>query len=312
MAAASPEPAVRATIGIVSPGAMGSALGRAWQAGGARVLATVEGRSERTRALAQGLELVPDLTTVVGESDVVVSICPPGQARAVLVTILDAARERRVSPVVADLNAISPATVQELAALAEASGLHLLDGSISGGPPAPGDDTMLYLSGGPTGVLADLPADGLRTQVVGSAPGLASAVKMCTASVYKGTTALWTQALQTAYSHGVLDVVLADLAEAFPGTAGRAGRLIAVATSKSGRFVDEMEQIAATQGAAGVSPELFEGMAAVYARLSQTPLGRLTPEQARELTDLRTVLDRLLEGPGQPSAPPSIRSNAGA
>ncbi|MGI8417298.1 MAG: hypothetical protein ACR2P2_14065 [Nakamurella sp.] len=39
------------TIGIVSPGAMGSALGGAWQRGGARVVDTVAGRSERTRAL---------------------------------------------------------------------------------------------------------------------------------------------------------------------------------------------------------------------------------------------------------------------
>ena len=37
---------------------MGSALGRAWAAGGARVVATVDGRSERTRELAHGLELL--------------------------------------------------------------------------------------------------------------------------------------------------------------------------------------------------------------------------------------------------------------
>ena len=56
-------------------------------------------------------------------------------------------------------------------------------------------------------VLADLPGEGLRTRVVGDRPGQASAVKMCTASVYKGTTALWAQALQTADALGVLDVV---------------------------------------------------------------------------------------------------------
>jgi hypothetical protein len=63
--------------------------------------------------------------------------------------------------------------------------------------------------------------------------------------------------------------------------------------SKSGRFVAEMEQIAATQAAAGASRELFEGMAAVYARLSATSLADLTPEESAAVDDLRSVLDRL-------------------
>lgn len=46
------------------------------------------------------------------------------------------------------------------------------------------------------------------------------------------------------------------------------------------------------------SPELFAGMAAVYARLSATPLAALTPEEARDLTDLEAVLARL--EPGRP------------
>jgi 3-hydroxyisobutyrate dehydrogenase-like beta-hydroxyacid dehydrogenase len=293
---------------------MGSALGRAWQSAGARVVATVEGRSERTRSLAQDLVLVADLAAVVGESDVVVSICPPAQARSVMGAVVEAARRRGATPVVADLNAISPASVRELAVLAATAGLDLVDGSVSGGPPAPGGDTMLYLSGERAAVLADLPADGLRTRIVGTTVGSASAVKMCTASVYKGTTALWTQALHTAYVNGVLDIVLADLAQEFPGSAATAGRRIAVSASKSERFVDEMEQIAATQEAAGASPELFEGMAAVYARLSRTPLAQLTPEQARDLTDLDEVLRRLLDDLDTTGNPPqsSSRSNAGA
>ena len=89
---------------------------------------------------------------------------------------------------------------------------------------------------------------------------------------------------------GVVDVVLADLAETFPGTAARAARLVATATSKSERFVAEMEEIAATQRTAGASGELFEGMAAVYRRLASTELAALTPEQARAVDDLDEVL----------------------
>ena len=282
------------TIGVVSPGAMGSALARAWRAAGSRVVVTLEGRSERTRELAGDLERAPDLPALMATSDVVVSVVPPGAAGATMAEVAAAASATGTAPLVADLNAVSPATVQELVATAAASGLDLVDGAVSGGPPEPGGDTTLYLSGGRAGELAALlAADGLTTRVVGPVPGSASAVKMCTASVYKGSTALWAQALQTADAHGVLEPVMADLAAAFPGSARTAARRLALSAAKSWRFVDEMEHIARTQEAAGASPELFEGVAAVYRRLSGTPLAQLTPEQAAGLHDLAEVLRRL-------------------
>jgi 3-hydroxyisobutyrate dehydrogenase-like beta-hydroxyacid dehydrogenase len=279
------------TIGIVSPGAMGSALGRAWAAGGARVVATVEGRSDRTRGLAHGLELLPTLADVVVAADIVVTVCPPAAAGAALADIIESAGDHR--PVLADLNAVSPDTMAELERRAAGAGFDLVDGSISGGPPSPGGDTLVYLSGQRAGLLADVAADGIRARVVGDRVGTASAVKMCTASVYKGTTAVWAQALQTAYALGVLDLVLDDLREEHLDEVARAGRRIAVSTSKAQRFVGEMEQISATQQAAGASGELFAGMAAVYRRLATTDLATLSPEDAAALTDLETVLGRL-------------------
>ena len=65
-----------ATVGIVSPGAMGSAVGNALLRGGARVIATVAGRSERTVALARRaeLELLADVGAVIHEAEIVLSI----------------------------------------------------------------------------------------------------------------------------------------------------------------------------------------------------------------------------------------------
>ena len=152
---------------------------------------------------------------------------------------------------------------------------------------------MLYLSGARAGEVARIGASGLRRRVVGSEVGQASAVKMCTASVYKGTTAVWSQELEAARVLGVLDVVTADLGEELGEQVASIGRRIAVATAKSGRFADEMEQIAQTQAGAGLSGELFAGMAAVYRRLAGTALAALTPEEAASLSDLCEVLDRL-------------------
>jgi len=78
-----------ATVGIVSPGAMGSAIAHALAVGGARVVTSVSGRSERTRRLAEraGAELLPDLRAVVREAEVVLSIVPPESALGVLADV---------------------------------------------------------------------------------------------------------------------------------------------------------------------------------------------------------------------------------
>lgn len=281
------------TIGIFSPGAMGSALGRAWHAGEARVVSTVAGRSDRTRSLAHGLELLPMLGDVVDVADVVVSIGPPAHAVAMAGDIAAACQERGRQPLVADLNAIAPATVSRVAEVLSVAGCELLDGSISGGPPNATTTTLLYLSGPSAARLAELAAPGLVTQVVGETVGLASAVKMCTAAMYKGFTGLLLQSLQTAHAYGVTDIVLHDLQPVFGDLLATASARIASAASKADRYPGEMYEIAATQREAGAVAALFEAMAKVYEAVGATSLARLTPEEAAQLVDLDAVLDQL-------------------
>jgi 3-hydroxyisobutyrate dehydrogenase-like beta-hydroxyacid dehydrogenase len=281
------------SIGIFSPGAMGSALGRSWRDGGSRVVSTVVGRSERTRSLADGLELLPNLGDVVEIADVVVSIGPPALAVSMATEIAVACRERDRRPLVADLNAVAPTTVDRIAAELRSAGCDLLDGSISGGPPTPSSTTRLYLSGPSAPMLADLTAPGLTAQIVGGAVGTASAVKMSTAAMYKGFVALLLQSLQTAHVNGVIDVVLDDLHDDFGDMIDRAAVSIALAASKADRYSGEMLEISAAQGAAGAEPALYQAMARVFARLANAPLADLTPEAARQATDLDAVLSRL-------------------
>ncbi len=283
------------TIGIVSPGAMGSAVGAAYRAAGDRVVATLAGRSERTRGLAEraGLELLPDLDAVVAAADVVLSIAPPDQARSVAEELVAAAGRTGARPLVSDWNAVSPATAREVEHALAAAGLELVDGSISGGPPRADYRTRVYLSGARAEELAASGPAWLDLRVVGAEVGLASAVKMCTASVYKGHTALLAQALATAHANGVLAEVLDDLNDSFPRQIERAARLLAVSTTKSGRYVGEMHEIAATQAAAGLTPALFEAMAEVYGRLAETELAGEAPESIRESPELEWILERM-------------------
>jgi 3-hydroxyisobutyrate dehydrogenase-like beta-hydroxyacid dehydrogenase len=282
-------------IGIVSPGAMGSAVGAAYAAGGHRVLATVSGRSERTAGLAAqaGLELVADLDAVVSEADLVLSIVPPDQAVATATAVATAAARTGARPLVSDWNAVSPFTARELERNLAEAGLELIDGSISGGPPRADYTTRVYLSGPGAEALAAAAPDRLDARVVGAEVGLASAVKMCTASMYKGSTALLAHALLTAHAHNVLPQVLDDLGDSFPRQLDRAARLIAVSTTKAGRFVGEMHEIAATQAGAGLTPALFEAIAEVYEAFARSPLADEAPEAIAAQPLLEDVLNAL-------------------
>jgi 3-hydroxyisobutyrate dehydrogenase-like beta-hydroxyacid dehydrogenase len=265
------------TIAIVSPGFMGAGLGWALRRGGARVVATATGRSLRTRRLADeaGIELLPALADAVTVADVVLSVTPPGSAGAAARTIDAAVRAAGVRPVLADLNAVAPVTMTAIARTW--AGLPVADGSISGPPPTVASGARLYLSGPAAPEVAGLPWGGhVRPVVLDAGVGAASALKMCTASVYKGLNGLITQAMRVAGRHGVLDEVLADLAE--NGLDRSAG--VPTAAMKAARFVDEMREIAATQAAAGLTPALFEAFAEVYADIAATALAAGDPESA--------------------------------
>ena len=283
------------TVGIVSPGAMGSAVGAAYRAGGARVVSTLAGRSERTRRLAEqaGLELLDDVDAVVAAADLVLSIAPPDQARSIAADLAASAERTGARPLVSDWNAVSPSTAREVAGIVAAAGLEFVDGSISGGPPRADYRTRVYVSGPRASELAEAAPAWLDVRAVGAEVGLASAVKMCTASVYKGYTALLTHALVTAHANGVLAEVLDDLHDSFPAQIDRAARLLAVSTTKAGRYVGEMREIADTQASAGLTPALFEAMAEVYGHLAETDLGAAAPESIAPEPPLEEVLEGL-------------------
>jgi 3-hydroxyisobutyrate dehydrogenase-like beta-hydroxyacid dehydrogenase len=286
---------------------MGAGLGGALRAGGARVVATVEGRSARTRRLADeaGLELLPSLADVVAAADILLVVTPPGDAVAAATAIRraagrdtaairreageDAAEVTRRRPLVADLNAVSPGTMSRVEAAL--GGLDLVDGSISGPPPSDRPGARLYLSGARAAEVAALPWDGqVEPVVLGDRVGAASALKMCTGSVYKGLTALVTQAMRTAGAYGVLDEVVLDLDR--NGLAQTRG--VARSATKAWRFVDEMREVAATQEAAGLTPDLFTAIAAVYAQVAGTALAQGDPESAPERTAAE-IVDMLRE-----------------
>ena len=278
-------------IGLVGAGHMGSGLGAALRDGGHEVVTTLEGRSARTVRLVReaGIDALPNLNAVVSAAAVLLVVTPPGSAVDAAMAIAGACLATGAHPLVADLNAVSPSTMERVKATLAEAGLELVDGSISGPPPTVRPGAAIYLSGPRAGDLADLGWRRVNPIVVSDRVGDASAVKMCTASVYKGAIGIVTQALWAAAHYGVAHHVLADLGE----DGYRPAAQIPMAATKAWRFVPEMHEIAATQAAAGLSGGLFEAMAGVYEHLARTELARQDPEAVDDGMSAAALVERL-------------------
>ncbi|GIF26881.1 3-hydroxyisobutyrate dehydrogenase-like beta-hydroxyacid dehydrogenase [Actinoplanes tereljensis] len=273
-------------IGLVGAGHMGSGLGWALRDGGHDVVTSLAGRSDRTARLVAeaGLRVAARPADVLAEAAVILVVTPPGAAPAAAAEIAAdpglAKRSGNVRPLVVDLNAISPGNAVAVAEVVTAAGFDFVDGSISGPPPTVRPGARVYLSGPRAAEVAGLRWTHAKPVVVSDRIGAASAVKMSTASVYKGLMGLMTQAIRAASAHDVLAPVLADLGESF-GTPYE----VAVAATKAHRYVDEMHEIAKSQAAAGLTPALFEAFAAVWSDVASRPLADDSPETVpREIT----------------------------
>ena len=262
---------------------MGAAVGRCLHDRGHVVLWASAGRGSATaaRAAAAGLVDAGTVTEIASRSDVIVSVCPPHAA-------LDIAREvagTGFGGLYLDANAISPATVREVAAIVAGGGAGCVDGGIIGTPPVAPGFIRLYLSGPRTDevrqLFEDTPVDarvvdhaGRSGAAQGGAArgggigdvGSASAVKMAYASWTKGSAALLLAARALARVQGVEDVLLAEWGLSQPGLEERSARAAGSATSKGWRWVAEMEQIAATMGAAGLPEGFHLAAAEIYRR----------------------------------------------
>jgi 3-hydroxyisobutyrate dehydrogenase-like beta-hydroxyacid dehydrogenase len=274
MAAPRNEASSSVCVGLVGAGHMGSGLGWALREGGARVITTLHGRSPRTARLveAAGLEVAPDLDTLVGTAGHLLVVTPPGAALDAASEIAASVRRTGAQPLVIDMNAIAPPTVDRI--IATLGSTPFVDGSISGPPPTVRAGARLYFSGPRSAEVVALPWRHVRPIDLGDRPGAASGLKTSTASVYKGLIGLYAQAIRSADHYGVLDEVFDDLA----GAGYDLRRDLAVAATKAHRFVAEMREISLAQGGAGLHPELFAALAEVYAEIATTPLAAGDPE----------------------------------
>jgi 3-hydroxyisobutyrate dehydrogenase-like beta-hydroxyacid dehydrogenase len=268
------------TIALIAPGDMGHALGmRLVKDGGLRVVTSLTGRGDRSKALAKkaGMIHVGDDVDLIRQADVFISVVPPGRALTVAKRFAKAIKAAGKPIAYADLNAISPMTAEQVAKAVGAAGARFVDGGIVGGAPVEGAALPRILVSGPdlTDVLS-LNEKGLKFVEVGTRAGQASGLKICFASISKGLLGLGALAFTSAKVMGV-DQALRKELERGPHL-GAFERRFPDLGPVSYRFAEEMDQIAETFGAAGMTPKVFQGMADLYRFIEKTPLGSETLE----------------------------------
>lgn len=273
------------TVGILSPGDMGHTVGHVLNSHGLHVITCLQGRSQRTKSLAQqaNIEDVANYQTLVHEADLILSILVPAQAKLAAQVVANAHAETKGELIYVDCNAISPQAVRQVGEIITQAGGHFVDASIIGPPPRTDGLTRFYASGPYVGAFEELNRFGLDVRVLDDQIGRASAFKMCYAALTKGLAALSTELLIAAEVLGVSDALREEFRLSQSLLYERMERQLTTMPMKSRRWVGEMEEIAETFAHVGLTPKILEGAADIYRFVGKTPLADQTPEN-RDMT----------------------------
>lgn len=280
------------TIGILSPGDMGHSVGNVLREHGRRVIAYLGDRSERTRALAREaqIEEVPSYRALVQEADAILSILVPAQALAAAELVAQALRETGADVLYADCNAIAPQTARAVGDLITQAGGRFVDAGIIGGPPRHGYSPRIYASGPDAAAFAELAHYGLDIIMMDDIIGHASALKLCYASLTKGSTALQAELMIAAKALGVEATLSAELKHSQAAQFAAIERSLPRVPVKARRFVGEMEEMAKMYDALGLAPNMLAGAAKVYDLIGSTALADRTPEDTSPFPSLDEAL----------------------
>ncbi|AGS73869.1 NAD(P)-dependent oxidoreductase [Streptomyces collinus] len=274
------------TVGILHPGSMGAAVAACAATNAAEVLWCETGRSTASveRAAQFGLTPVATLAELLDRADIVMSLCPPAAAE-------DLARDvagHRFAGVYVEANAINPTRVQRIAGLLE-HGATVVDGGVVGSPPVGGKKPTLYLSG-PSGATERVEAlfagTAVRTALLGTDIGKASALKLSYAAFQKTSRVLVALAIGMAREHGV-DQELIEVASRRTDSYLSEPQYVSKTAARAWRWGPELEEAADALAAAGLPPEMLRAAASTLARWNDA-------KDDGELT-LTDALDRLAQ-----------------
>ena len=258
-------------VSIISPGAMGSAVGQVLSSHGVEVRTSLAGRSDASADRARAAGMIPVMDDQLARADIILSIIPPGDAVDLADRLAPVLERADPKPVYVDCNAISPQTVEDIADIIADTGCPFVDAGIIGPPPKPGGRaTKIYLSGEHAEPVAQLQQYGLTMPILPGPVGLASAMKMSYAGITKGFTALGAMMMIAATRAGTAEFLQRELADSQPELLAWLAHAVPNMYSKAYRWVAEMEEISEfCSDGAEAAEDLFDAAAEFYEHIAE-------------------------------------------
>jgi 3-hydroxyisobutyrate dehydrogenase-like beta-hydroxyacid dehydrogenase len=271
-------------VAVIAPGAMGAAVGRRLTEHGLKVLTSLTGRSAETTARAGAAGIAPAGDDEIARADFLLSILPPGDAVGLAQRFAPALAASNNKPVYVDCNAVSPATVERIAAAVAPTGCPFVDAGIIGAPPrADYAGPTFYASGREASRFAALGQFGLKIRVLDGPLSAASALKMSYGGITKGATAIASAMFIAASRGGSADALFVELKESQPQLLAWFARQVTGMYPKAYRWVAEMEEVADFADNNAPAKEMYAAIARFYAHLAD--------DFAAEQTDIAALKD---------------------
>jgi 3-hydroxyisobutyrate dehydrogenase-like beta-hydroxyacid dehydrogenase len=237
---------------------------------GLKVLTSLQDRSPATVARAGAAGLTAASDDEIAGADFILSILPPGDALPLAQRFAPALAASNSKPVYVDCNAVSPPTVERVAATIAPTGCPFVDAGIIGAPPRPdyGGPTF-YASGPEAPRFATLGQFGLVIRVLDGPLSAASALKMSYGGITKGITAVAAAMFLAASRGGSADALFLELKESQPQLLAWFTRQINFMYPKAYRWVAEMEEVSDFAGDIAASRDMYAAIAQFYEHMAR-------------------------------------------
>ena len=278
-------------VGILYPGAMGTALADVLLARGFKVITTLNGRSSRTaeHCARSGIATCNCVADVVRESDTILSTVTPNFAVTMAEEVSHAVEQRDRSLIYVDMNSVSPQTVDRMADRFQHSCVQFVDATIHGIASRLKTQGTVFASGAEAAIVHRLFGTDVRVRLLGDAPGRASMMKMMLGGMSKGIIGLFIQSSLLAQNLDMTDEFCEELGRYYPDVLNFVERSLPTYVQHAGRRAEEMREFAATLGFSELPTEIAFELSTLFSALDESELASVCHNEPKPLKLKRLV-----------------------
>ena len=266
------------TIGIISAGEMGAAIGKSLISSGYLVSTVLKGRGieTRKRVQASNIQTFEKIEELIENLDIFMSILPPANAVSLAKKVAQLAKNSDHSFTYLEANAISPEKTKQIAKLFKGTQVKFIDGGLIGLPPKDKNKPKLYISGPTCRFLIETNGIAYDIKELGPSVGKASGMKMVYASITKGLNALLATSFIAANRLELIDELAEELNESQKQLFDRFFKNTSRLPSDAARWAPEMIEIAETFNKVDVEDDFHNAASRIMDLLAKSPFGKET------------------------------------